>query len=112
MAEAAGACRYAEVTTAAKEAVTVAGLCRPGDILALVEDEVNLIGSELVPTCRALLDRMLGGGGELVTLVIGGGALDDLGADLREYVSQRWPFVEVQVFGGGPPRYPLVVGVE
>src|SRR5581483_10257449 len=37
MAEAAGACRYAEVTTAAREAVTVAGVCQPGDVLALVE---------------------------------------------------------------------------
>lgn len=37
MAEAAGACRYAEVCWASREALTVAGPCRPGDVLALVE---------------------------------------------------------------------------
>lgn len=37
MAEAAGACRYAEVCHAGREALTVAGPCRPGDVLALVE---------------------------------------------------------------------------
>ncbi len=112
MAKAAGACRYAEVTEAAREAVTVVGVCRPGDILALVEDEVHLIGAELAPTCRALIDGMLGGGGELISLIIGAGAPPDLGADLRAYVTERWPFVEVQVLAGGAPRYPLVVGVE
>jgi DAK2 domain fusion protein YloV len=112
MAEAAGACRYAEVTEAAREAVTVAGVCRPGDILALVEGEVNLIGTELVPTCRDLIDRMLGGGGELITLVTGADAPPGLGVVLRDYVTERWPFVEVQVLAGGPARFPLVVGVE
>jgi len=112
MAEAAGACRYAEVTVAATEAVTVAGVVRPGDVVALVEGEVNLIGSDLVDTCRALLDRLLATGGELVTLVTGADTPDRLGDRLREHVAGRWPFVEVQVLHGGQPRYPLVVGVE
>jgi fatty acid kinase len=112
MAEAAGACRYAEVTVATREAVTVAGVARPGDVVALVEGEVNVIGTELVATCRDLLDRLLASGGELVTLVTGAEAPGDLGGLLRGYVSQRWPFVEVQVLHGGQPRYPLVVGVE
>jgi dihydroxyacetone kinase-like predicted kinase len=112
MADAAGACRYAEVTVAVREAVTVAGVCQPGDVIALVDGEVNLIGTELPPTCRALVDRMLGGGGELITLVTGDEAPEDLGPDLCGYLSERWPFVEVQLLAGGPPRYPLVVGVE
>lgn len=37
MAEAAGACRYAEVCHAGRDALTVAGPCREGDLLALVE---------------------------------------------------------------------------
>jgi DAK2 domain fusion protein YloV len=112
MAEAGGACRFAEVTIATWEAVTVAGVARPGDAVALVEGEVNVIGPELLATCRHLLDRLLGAGGELVTLITGAGAPADLGDLLREYVCQRWPFVEVQVLAGGQPTYPLVVGVE
>jgi dihydroxyacetone kinase-like predicted kinase len=112
MAEAVGACRYAEVTTASREALTVAGRCRPGDVLALVEGEVNLIGRELAPTCRQLLDRLLAAGGELVTLVLGAGAPDGLADDLGAHVAQRWPFVEVHSYRGGQPHYPLLVGVE
>ena len=112
MAEAAGACRYAEVTTASREALTVAGRCRPGDILALVEGEVNLIGGDLTETCRDLLDRLLAGGGELVTLITGVGAPAGLADTLTEHVAAAWPFVEVHVYDGGQPHYPLLVGVE
>ncbi|SCG37387.1 DAK2 domain-containing protein [Micromonospora inositola] len=112
MAEAAGACRYAEVCHASREALTVAGPCRSGDVLALVEGEVHLIGSDLVDTCTAVVDRMLGGGGELVTLLCGADAPAGLADRVREHVERAWPFVEVQAYEGGQPHYPLLVGVE
>ncbi|MFD4205071.1 DAK2 domain-containing protein [Micromonospora tulbaghiae] len=112
MAEAAGACRYAEVCHAAREALTVAGPARPGDVLALVEGEVHLIGQDLVDTCTAMVDRMLGGGGELVTLLCGADAPAGLADRVREHVERAWPFVEVQAYEGGQPHYPLLVGVE
>jgi dihydroxyacetone kinase-like predicted kinase len=112
MAEAAGACRYAEVTVATREALTVAGRCQPGDILGLVEGEVNVIGPDLRDTCRTMLDRMLGGGGELVTLVLGADAPVDLGDLLTTHLTHTWPFAEVRVYHGGQPHYPLLVGVE
>jgi dihydroxyacetone kinase-like predicted kinase len=112
MAEAAGACRWAEVTIAVREALTVAGRCVAGDVLALVEGEVNLIGQDLPDTCVTLLDRMLGGGGELVTLILGADAPPGLRAALTDHVAHTWPFVEAQVYEGGQPHYPLLVGVE
>ena len=112
MAEAAGACRYGEVCTASREALTVAGRCRPGDLLGLVDGEVNVIGADLGEVCRRLLDRMLGGGGELVTLVLGGDAPPDLEPALTAHVSRTWPFVEVQCYAGGQPHYHLLAGVE
>ncbi|TYC04750.1 DAK2 domain-containing protein [Micromonospora sp. WP24] len=112
MAEAAGACRYAEVCHASREALTVAGPCQPGDVLALVDGEVHLIGVDLVDTCVAMVDRMLGGGGELVTLISGAEAPDGLVDAVRAHVGRRWPFVEVQAYPGGQPHYPLLVGVE
>jgi DAK2 domain fusion protein YloV len=112
MAEAAGACRYGEVCYASREALTVAGRCQPGDVLALVEGEVHLIGSDLAGTSLALLDRMLGGGGELVTLLLGADAPAGLADAVRAHVADRWPFVEVHAYPGGQPHYPLLVGVE
>lgn len=112
MAEAAGACRYGEVCYASREALTVAGQCRPGDVLGLVDGEVHVIGAELEHACRELLDRMLGGGGELITLVLGAEAPPELDAALRAHISTAWPFTEVHTYDGGQPHYPLLVGVE
>src|SRR5439155_2801651 len=112
MAEAAGACRCAEVTTATREALTVAGRCRPGDVLVLVDGEVNLIGHELLPTCRQMLDRLLAAGGELVTLLVGASAPDGLADELAAHAAAHWPFVEVNTYHGGQPHYPLLVRVE
>ena len=112
MAEAAGACRYGEVTTAQREAFTVAGRCRPGDLLGLVDGEVHIIGDDLEEICRLLVDRLLGGGGELTTLVLGADAPDSLEEALRAHVGQVWPFVELQCYAGGQPQYHLLVGVE
>ncbi|QOC93100.1 DAK2 domain-containing protein [Micromonospora craniellae] len=112
MAEAAGACRHAEVCRAGRDALTVAGPCRAGDVLALVEGEVHLIGTDLVETSVALVDRMLGGGGELVTLLVGADAPDGLAEAVRTHIAGRWPFVEVHTYPGGQPRYSLLVGVE
>ncbi|WP_027343858.1 DAK2 domain-containing protein [Hamadaea tsunoensis] len=112
MAEAAGKCRYAEVTIAGRHALTVAGECRPGDAIALVEGEVHLIGQDLRALCRDLVDRLLGGGGELVTLVLGADAPDGLAGELTAHLAAAWPFADVQCFDGGQPHYPLIVGVE
>jgi dihydroxyacetone kinase-like predicted kinase len=112
LAEAAGACRYGEVCTAQRAAFTVAGPCRAGDLLGLVDGEVHVIGTDLEDVSRRLLDRMLGGGGELATLVLGADAPDGLDDVLREHVTRAWPFVELHSYAGGQPRYHLLVGVE
>lgn len=113
MAEAAAACRSAEVTVASREALTMAGRCLPGDVIALVEGEVNVIGRDLVAVCREVLDRMLATGrNELVTILTGAGAPADLAEALREHLATKWPFVEVHAYEGGQPHYPLLVGVE
>jgi uncharacterized protein len=112
MAEAAGACRYAEVTTASREALTVAGRCQPGDVLGLIQGDVSLIGHDLLDTCERLLDRLLGAGGEMVTLLTGDQAPPWLADRLLDHVRRNWPFVEAHCYRGGQPHYPLLVGVE
>jgi dihydroxyacetone kinase-like predicted kinase len=112
MAEAAGACRYGEVCTAQRDSLTVAGPCRAGDLLGLVDGEVHVIGGDLAEVSALLLDRMLGGGGELATLVLGAGAPAGLEDTLRGHVGRAWPFVELHCYAGGQPRYHLLVGVE
>jgi hypothetical protein len=55
---------------------------------------------------------MLAGGGELVTVVTGADAPEGAGERLRTTVEHTHPAVEVVVYDGGQPHYPLLLGVE
>ncbi len=112
MTSAAGATRFGLLETAGEEAVTSAGICRPGDTLGLIDGDVSVIGADLADVASRILARMLSGGGELVTLITGadapGGLVEAVQARLRE----DRPYVEVVVYDGGQDRYPLLIGVE
>jgi dihydroxyacetone kinase-like predicted kinase len=113
MAEAAGSTRWGEVTTAVREAATMAGICRPGDVLGLIEGDVVLIGDDVEQVGSELLRRMLlGGGGELVTIVTGEQAPEGVAERLGEQVEKAHPAVEVVRYSGGQPHYPLLLSVE
>ncbi|WP_018351020.1 DAK2 domain-containing protein [Longispora albida] len=111
MAEAAAACRAASVVLATHEGLTMAGPCRPGDYLAMIDGEVNLVAHDLTSACETVIDRLLTAGGELVTLLLGAQAPAPLGPALTSHLARRWPFVEVRAYPGGQPGY-LTVGVE
>ena len=110
MAEAAGATRWAEVTVAEQEGLTSAGPCRPGDALGSAEGDVVVVGPDLPTVACDLLDRLLGAGGELATLVVG--TDEALGDAVCAHLAAVHPTVEVARYAGGAPAVPLLVGVE
>ena len=112
MSAAAAATRYAEVTVASYDALTTAGPCRAGDVLGLIDDDVAVIGDDVATVSRELIDRLLIGGGELVTIVVGADAPTSLGDDLADYVTAARPTVEAVVVLGGQPTFPVMLGVE
>jgi len=112
MTAAAGHCRHGAVTVAAREAVTMAGVCREGDILGILDGDFAIIGEATDAVACAVVDRMLGSGGELVTLVTGADADDDLADSVVSHLHRTRPEVDTVVYAGGQPRYPLLIGVE
>ncbi|WP_243719427.1 DAK2 domain-containing protein [Actinomadura sp. KC06] len=112
MTRAAGATRFGHLEVAAQEAVTSVGLCQPGDVLGLIEGDVVTIGAGVAEVARHVLDRMLSGGGELATLIIGLYAPPGLAAVLEGHLRDAHPDVEVGVYDGGQERYPLLIGIE
>ena len=49
----------------------MAGPCEPGDVLGVVAGDFAVVGDDLRGVAVEVLERLLGGGGELVTLVGG-----------------------------------------
>ncbi len=103
--------RHGAVTVAARQAMTMAGPCEPGDVLGAIEGDFVVVGDDRLAVATDVLARLLAGGGELVTLV---GGLDDdgLAARAAEWIDREHPAVDVVVYDGGQERYPLLLSVE
>jgi dihydroxyacetone kinase-like predicted kinase len=86
MAEAAAATRWAEVTVAQREALTSLGRVEAGDVLGLIDGEVVEIGASIRSVALTLIDRLLGVGGELITVLVGRGADPGLVAELQAHI--------------------------
>ena len=112
MTAAAGHCRHGGVTVASRQAVTMAGVCRAGDVLGIVDGDFAVIGDDLVEVAGIVLERMLGSGGELVTLVTGSDADQGLAEAVADRLRAVRPEVDRVLYDGGQPRYPLLIGVE
>ncbi|MDT0183900.1 DAK2 domain-containing protein [Microbacterium sp. ARD31] len=103
--------RHGAVTVAARQAITMAGPCEAGDALGVVAGDFAVVGTDLEEVARDVLERLLAGGGELVTIVSGEGGVE-LADRVAAHVEQHHPTVDVAVHEGGQPRYPLLVSVE
>ncbi len=103
--------RHGAVTVAAKQAMTMAGLCEPGDVLGVIAGDFAIVGQDSHAVAAEVLDRLMAGGGELVTIVSGAGG-EELATEAAAYVERTHPAVDVVVYDGGQERYPLLVSVE
>ncbi|MFE6920720.1 DAK2 domain-containing protein [Nocardia sp. NPDC057663] len=112
MSEAAATTRWGALRAARVRALTMVGMCSPGDGLGLVGHDVVVIDPDVVGAGRILLDRMLGLGGELVTLLMGADAGPELGPVLADHVTAGFPGVEVVVYSGGQQADLVQIGVE
>ena len=112
MTRAAGATRYGAVTIAAREGMTSAGICRVGDVLGLAHGDIVEIGHDVAGVAAAVIDGLCTGGSELVTLVTGGECTTDELAAVKAHLRSTHPALDVVVYAGEQPYWPLIVGVE
>ncbi len=112
MARAAAGARHGSVRTAAAEALTWAGTCKPGDGLAIAGDEVVIVGEDVAEAAAGLIDLLLAAGGELVTLLTGAGVETAVAELLVDHVHRHHPGTEIATFHTGHWGDPLLIGVE
>ena len=66
----------------------------------------------MIEVAWQVVQRLVTLGGELLTLVRGTAADDDLISELTARVQERFRTIDVEVVDGGQPRYPLLLGLE
>ncbi len=95
MTSAARGTRHGAITVAARQAMTSAGPCEPGDWLGVVQGDFAVIGHDPFAVAVDVLGRLLAGGGELVTVVAGQGADTDLADRCEAWVTEAFPGIDV-----------------
>ena len=112
MTSAAGHTRHGGVTVAARDAYTMAGPCKVGDALGIIDGDFAVVGTALEDVAVEVVERMLGGGGEMVTIVTGEDKRPELVESVTAHVHTMHPEVDTIVYDGGQARYPLLIAVE
>ena len=119
MAEAAGSMRTAILQRAEKAALTLAGPCSRGDILVTSGTGVLLVADDLQTALEQTCTRLLGRGGELVTLLLTDEAAAEI--DLARFTDQlpgtnrsveRGAEIEVMVYPAEGLAHLAEIGVE
>ena len=90
----------------------MAGVCHAGDVLGIVDGDFAVLGNDLTSVARTVVERMLGSGGELVTLVVGADSPPGLADAVAEHARAGRPEVDTVTYTGGQAGYPLLIGIE
>lgn len=102
-----------EVTQAVRAASSPVGPVAEGDWIGLVRgDGIVAVDAGLAEACRSLLDHLLHPAHELLTIIEGDGATAAVTGELRSWLGERHPDVELEVHWGGQPLYPYLFGAE
>ena len=81
-----------------------------GSFLGLVEGEPVASGPVLDTVAREVVERLLGDGLDVLTVLVGEGS--ECPDGLREALEAAHPELEIEVHDGGQPHYPLLFSAE
>ena len=112
MGRASGATRYGAVTVSTKRAMTMAGVCEPGDVLGLADGEIVEIGDSIPVVTHAVARQMVRSSSELITVLTGSDLDPDEAEGIEESLQEEFASLEVELMDGGQPLWPVIIGVE
>jgi uncharacterized protein len=81
-----------------------------GNFLGLVDGEPVAAGAAIEPVARDVLERLVDGGPDVLTVLVGADAVPF--DRLREELEAAHPELEIEVHEGGQPHYPLLFSAE
>jgi DAK2 domain fusion protein YloV len=113
MVEAADSVATGEITRAVRDSNSDVGPIATGDWMGIVKgDGIVAVADSVEGACRALLEHLLGGDGELLMVITGADADPATTASLQAWLGDEHRDVHVEVHAGGQSLYPYLFGVE
>ncbi|PYI54338.1 DAK2 domain-containing protein [Paenibacillus flagellatus] len=112
MEEAVARVRSGQVTHAVRDSQIDGMDIRAGDYLGIRDGHIVVSTPDLLAACSRLIDDMMAGGGEVVTILTGAEASEPVTAAIAAYVEEAYPDAELEVHPGGQPVYSYLIAVE
>ena len=112
MTESLGSVESGAVTYAVRDTHMGEFQIRQGDILALKNDEICQVGTDLMETTKELMDAMISEESSIITVYYGTDADPAQAEELRQYVEELHPDLEVEIQKGGQPLYYFLLSAE
>jgi DAK2 domain fusion protein YloV len=101
-----------EVTHAVRDTRSNGLRVKKGDVIGLVNDKLEITGSDYAEVVRKALGKLGPDGYELVTVYRGEDASDEELEKLESSIRSTYPALEVEVQQGGQLHYPFILSVE
>lgn len=83
-----------------------------GDILGIIEDNIEIVSNDLNAGAFELLDRMTDDNSEIVTIYYGADVNEENASAIKDKLIEKHPDIEVELQNGGQPLYYYIFSVE
>jgi hypothetical protein len=95
-----------------RDALTDAGPVNEGEYLGLTREGIAAVGATVGEAGAALLDILVTGDHEIVTILEGEGSTPAATRHITEWLGEHHPDVMVEIHHGGQPVYPYLFSIE
>jgi DAK2 domain fusion protein YloV len=112
MRQTAGTVQSGQVTFAVRDTTIDDINIKQGDYIGIHNSTIVTAEPDLVASCKKLVDSLLAGGAEIVTLYTGEEAVQEQTSELVTYIEQTYQDVDVEVHAGGQPLYYYIISAE
>ncbi len=112
MTDAASRIVAGEVTRAVRAADSPVGAISAGDFIGLSRAGVESVAATLGEATCKLIDRLVGPGHEIVTMIEGEGSSVAERRKVTEWIRAEHPELSIERHSGGQPLYPFLLSVE
>lgn len=111
MTQAASFVHTGEVTTAVKDSKGKVGAIHQGQVIGIMNHEIEVVGEDVADVTLELAGLLVGGR-ETLTLLGGQDISDEDLAELARRIAAAHPDIEVEHHRGGQPLYPVIMSAE
>ena len=112
MTEAAESVHTASITYAVRDTNYEDQEIHQGDIMAMIDNQLSVLGSELNQVGLDAAEKMVGEDSTLITVYFGSDVSEENAQKLCDELAEKYPDCDVELQNGGQPLYYYLIAVE